>query len=67
MEEDKFKLYKKWFWIGIIVGFLNVLAGLIYGVALILEPEHRKEGLIIAAWSFLVFILIFAIVSPQLQ
>lgn len=65
--EDKFKLWKKWFWVGIIVGFFNFLAGLVYGIALIIEPEHRKEGIIITAWSFLMFILIFAVVSPQLQ
>ena len=61
--EDKFKLFKKWFWIGIVVGFLNMLAGLVYGIALVMEPEHRKEGLIIVAWSVISFMVIFYIVS----
>lgn len=66
-HEDKFKLYKKWFWIGVVVGFLNALAGLIYGIALALEKEHRKEGIIIAAWSFLSFIFVFLVIAPKLQ
>lgn len=61
--EDKFKLFKKWFWVGIAVGLLNVLAGLVYGIAVMMEPEHRKEGVIIVAWSVISFILIFYIVS----
>ncbi|MEK7590365.1 MAG: hypothetical protein AAB454_01495 [Patescibacteria group bacterium] len=51
--QDKFKLYKKWFWIGIAVGFFNTFAGLVYGIALMVEPEHRKEGFIIILWSFI--------------
>lgn len=57
--EDKFKLYKKWFWIGIIVGFLNFVAGIIYGFALVGEPEHRKEGWIIVGWSAVSLFLTF--------
>lgn len=48
---DRFKLYKKWFWIGIVVGLLNPVAGLIYGIALLAEPEHRQEGIIIVVWT----------------
>ena len=66
MPEDKFRLYKKWFWIGIAVGFLNVLAGMIYGIALALEKEHRKEGIIIIAWSILVSLFVFSVLLPQL-
>ena len=55
--EDKFKLYKKWFWIGLVVGFLNGIAGLVYGIALVLEPERRKEGGLIIMWSIAMTIL----------
>lgn len=65
--EDNFKLYKKWFWIGVVIGFLNVVAGLVYGIALAMEKEHRKEGLIISAWSLLSFLFIFLVIAPQLQ
>lgn len=64
---DKFKLYKKWFWIGVLVGFLNVLAGVIYSVALILEPEHKKEGLILLIWTLAVFLLAALFIAPRLQ
>ena len=64
--EDKFKLYKKWFWIGIAVGFFNFVAGLIYGIALATEKEHRKEGIIIITWSFLSVIFLFYVIVPFL-
>lgn len=64
--EDKFKLYKKWFWVGIAVGFLNLLAGLVYGIVLALEKEHRKEGLIVVVWSILVFIFLLYVIAPAL-
>lgn len=53
--EDKFLLYRKWFWIGIVAGFMNGLVGLIYGIALASEPEHRKEGAVIIVWSLVAF------------
>ncbi len=48
---DRFKLYKKWFWIGLIVGFINPLLGLVYGIALVVEKDHRKEGVIVIIWT----------------
>ena len=48
---DKFKLGKKWFWIGIATGFINPILGLVYGIALAVEKDHRKEGIIIIAWT----------------
>lgn len=63
---DNFKLYKKWFWVGIAIGFLNVLGGLIYGIALLMEPDHRREGLVIIAWSVLSFILWAYVILPAL-
>ncbi|GEM_PF-1312009 len=53
--EDKFLLYRKWFWIGIVAGFMNAVVGLIYGIALAMEPEHRKEGTVIIVWSLVAF------------
>ena len=49
--EDKFKFFKKWFWIGALIALLNGVAGLIYGIALWAEPEHRKEGVFLTIWS----------------
>lgn len=60
---DKFKMYKKWFWVGVAVGFFNVVAGLIYGVALLVEREHRKEGVVIILWSLLSFAFLFYLAS----
>ncbi len=60
---DKFKLGKKWFWIGIIISFLNGIAGLIYGIALMTELEHKKEGGIIIVWAIFSIILAVFITS----
>ncbi|MEE8131596.1 MAG: hypothetical protein V3T98_00935 [Candidatus Paceibacterota bacterium] len=63
---DKFKLGKKWFWIGIVMAFLNVLGGLIYGVVLAIEKNHRKEGLIIITWAVVWALIGFLIIGPWL-
>ena len=61
MNEDKFALGKKWFWIGMVFG-LNYISGFIFGIALVIERKHRREGLIIlgftAAWLFFTFIIL---------
>lgn len=44
---DKFKLGKKWFWIGIAIALFNILSGLVFGIALMMEKKYRREGLII--------------------
>lgn len=44
---EKFKLGKKWFWIGVAISLLNVLSGLVFGIALMMEKKYRREGLII--------------------
>ena len=62
--DNKFKLGKKWFWIGIVIGALNVVAGVIYGIALIIEKEHRREGLIIAVFSLVFISLIIWFIGP---
>ena len=54
---DRFKLYNKWFWLGIVMG-LNPIFGLVYGIALLVEKDHRKEGTIIIIWT-----IVWAIIS----
>ncbi len=58
---DKFKLYKKWFWIGIVAGFMNPVLGLVYGIALLVEKDHRKEG-----WIIIILTIVWAIISYNL-
>lgn len=48
---DKFKFWQKWFWVGVVVALLSGPAGLVFGLALLAEPEHRKEGAAITVWS----------------
>lgn len=66
VNNDGFKLGKKWFWVGVIVGILNIVGGLIYGIALAMEKEHRKEGLIIIAVTVIWAIIGFFLVGPWL-
>mgnify|MGYP001560453780 FL=1 len=66
INDDKFKLGKKWFWIGIIAGFLNSLTGLIYGIALLVERQYRKEGLIIIVWAIVWFLIVYYFILPWL-
>jgi len=63
---DKFQLGKKWFWIGIVVATLNVFGGLIYGLVLVFEKTHRKEGLIIVCWAIAWALIGFFILGPWL-
>jgi di/tricarboxylate transporter len=63
---DKFKLGKKWFWVGIVVSTLNIVAGLVYGITLVIEKDHRKEGLIIMAWAIFWALISFFVIGPYL-
>ncbi len=65
--EDKFKLFKKWFWIGILAATVNFTAGLIYGIALVVEEGHRKEGTIIIIWSLISAVFTMAYILPYLR
>ncbi len=68
MENNKFRLWGKWFWIGVVIGFLNAIAGVVYSVALIVEPENRKTGLVLLGWTLVVMVamaIVFGIVYPQ--
>ncbi|MEK7654327.1 MAG: hypothetical protein AAB345_03570 [Patescibacteria group bacterium] len=62
-HQDHFKLYGKWFWIGVVVAFLNSIAGLVYSIALIVEKPHRKEGLILLGWTLLVMVVMTILFS----
>ena len=63
---DKFKFGKKWFWIGIVVSTLNIIAGLVYDIVLAIEKNHRKEGLIIMAWAIIWALIGFFVIGPYL-
>ncbi|MDP3052497.1 MAG: hypothetical protein Q8N22_00910 [bacterium] len=41
--EDKFKLGKKWFWIGAVSAVIFPLIGLIYGIALLTEKNFIQK------------------------
>ncbi|MEK7574560.1 MAG: hypothetical protein AAB514_03465 [Patescibacteria group bacterium] len=58
---DRFKLGKKWFWIGIVMG-LNPVFGLIYSIALLTEKDRRKEGMVVLIWT-----IAWAIISYNLS
>ncbi len=62
---DKFELGKKWFWLGIVIAFLNVVAGLVYGIAVMTEGR-RREGLIIVGWAIVWILISFFLIGPWL-
>ncbi len=66
LASDKFKLGKKWFWLGIVMALFNVAAGLIYGLALATEKDHRKEGLVIIVFAIVWAYVSFFFVGPWL-
>ena len=51
---DRFALFHKWFWVGMVVATVGGFGGLVFGLSLLAEPEHRKEGVIVAVWSLVV-------------
>jgi len=59
--ENKFKFWQKWFWVGIVISILSGPAGIVYGLALIAEPQFRKEG-----WAITVFALLWTILVLSL-
>jgi hypothetical protein len=63
---DKFKLGRKWFWVGVIMAIASFLSGLIYGLFLIFEKDHRKEGMVILALTIIWWILFYSIIYPYL-
>ena len=63
---DQFALYKKWFWIGIVMSLFNVVGGLVYGVAVLMDEKHRKEGAILVAFSLVWFFFATFVLGPWL-
>ena len=63
---DKFRLGGKWFWIGLVMALINSAAGLIYGIALVAEKNHRKAGLVIIVFSLVWAYASFFFVGPWL-
>ena len=63
---DRFKIGRKWFGIGIVVAFFNAAAGLIFGIALVVEKEHRREGLILIVFSVVWALILYFGIIPWL-
>ncbi len=55
---EKFKLGKKWFWIGVAICFIYPIAGLVYAIALLCEKAYRKEG-----WILIAIVLILGLIG----
>ncbi len=66
MDGNKFGLWKKWFWVGIVVSIVNIITGLVYGIALAMEKEYRKEGYIIIVFAIAWFALSALVIVPVL-
>lgn len=59
---DKFSFWHKWFWVGLVISVLSAPAGLVFAAALLVEPEHRKEGAALAIWSIVWLVIILVTV-----
>ncbi|KKQ23190.1 hypothetical protein A2999_00405 [Candidatus Wolfebacteria bacterium RIFCSPLOWO2_01_FULL_38_11] len=59
-------LKDKWFWVGIVIAVLNILAGIIYGITMLTEKERRKEGIIIIVWAIIWSAIAYFLVVPWL-
>ena len=66
MEQNNFKLWTKWFWVGVALAVINAIAGLVYGIALAIEKDKRKEGIIIIAVAIIWFIFAGYFLGPWL-
>jgi len=66
ISDSRFQFGKKWFWIGMVVA-LNLMPGLIFGIALMTEKERRKEGTVIAIFAIAWFIFAAFVLGPWLQ
>lgn len=54
-SDEQFKPGKKWFFVGLFVALFSALAGLAFGLALVTEKGHRKEGVIVMAFAIICF------------
>ena len=66
ISDSRFQFGKKWFWIGMVMA-LNLMPGLIFGIALMTEKERRKEGAVIAIFAIAWFIFATFVLGPWLQ
>ena len=57
VSNNRFGMWKKWFWIGIVISIVNALTGLIYGIALAMEKDSRKEGIVIIVFAVIWFVI----------
>jgi hypothetical protein len=67
ITSDKFKLWGKWFWIGMVISFFDVFTGLIFGIALIFEKDRRREGLVVILFALTCFVLKYFVLAPWLK
>ncbi|MBU0998921.1 hypothetical protein KKG24_01240 [Patescibacteria group bacterium] len=67
ISNDNFKLWTKWFWIGIVIAILSMVSGIVYGIALSLEKDYRKEGIIIIVVAIAWFLFAMFILGPWLK
>ena len=65
ISDSRFQFGKKWFWIGMVVA-LNLMPGLVFGIALMTEKERRKEGAVIAVFAVVWFIFAVFVLGPWL-
>ena len=63
---SRFQFGKKWFWIGIAMAVSNIGAGLVYGIALMIEKERRKEGAAIAVFAIVWVVFAVFVLGPWL-
>ena len=66
-SSDRFALWRKWFWIGVIIAIINILTGFVYGIALTLEKGKRREGVIIIIVAIAWYIFASYFLGPWLM
>ena len=66
-SNSPFRLWGKWFWIGIVMSLFNVAGGLVYGVVVLMDKDTRKEGAILVVFSLVWFFFVVFVLSPWLM
>lgn len=67
-NETDIKPKSKWFWLGIILGFVAApLPGIIYGAVLFSEKEYRRDAIIIIVWAIVYFTISAFLIGPWLR
>ncbi len=65
-SNSQFGLWRKWFWIGVVAAIFNPVVGLVYGIALAVEEDRRKEGVIIVVFAVAWFVFAAFLLIPWL-